>query len=673
MEDATYDKIFERRGISREVAEYADGFHPYEQGDVAEVLRADPQIEEREGWVMLAEARAGRSGGIMMRRWPVPEGEALLLSEMRPDRPIFTGRNPVSGSQHHRHAKMKRIDEVDHVRSAKTPGGTVRDGLTPAEYDALRNRYPWCATHRDEDGIYYAVHDGVRLDLGADHAGRGCAPYHIHVNVAKYIFAAQPTKTQEDPGTPHRHSDFWRSLDMGNGEEWTPDDEQARKNLRWHVLREHRSVKGKTSTYGKTRTKFHQADGTGFARVQGFMKNYEKLVTAREAGVYFADDEEVDPNTGETLRVTELTEEELDTVMVPTYVDRPEIAHQIDPATGMRHGFRAYFGVVTPPHDEEHVHEVDVKVDDEPLAARLSWHPYRREKRWCRRRVFFALEGCMKEAALVSAGEATFSVPSVWQWKKPPEFDAFAKNHLRDKDHVYVVCDSDGFVNDQVILATLLCVARLRRLGVRAVPCAPMDPKDSTCINPDHHEDNKHGADDLLGPCNTKGVQDGMLVFERVPRMGYTEWVAKHADEMMEGRQRRRRASVDERNALVLEWLAIHASPTDGETRVALTTIGRELRDKLRAPSDHAAYEQVRQAIEDLSTHPRSAPLIKIVEPLRERVGWHLNKQYKEWRGRIRVRDEFQAETQTWTVEEFERLTASKAVEVGPLGDGSGS
>jgi hypothetical protein len=52
-------------------------------------------------------------------------------------------------------------------------------------------------------------------------------------------------------------------------------------------------------------------------------------------------------------------------------------------------------------------------------ARRLDQHPQAFIWLATARRVFFAIEGCIKADAIVPAGEAVFSVPSVTLWRAP--------------------------------------------------------------------------------------------------------------------------------------------------------------------------------------------------------------------------------------------------------------
>lgn len=290
--------------------------------------------------------------------------------------------------------------------------------------------------------------------------------------------------------------------------------------------------------------------------------------------------------------------------------------------------------------DWPHVHyEV---VDVTSYAKRLSWHPYRRAERWQNDRVFFALEGCMKEAALVSAGQATFSCPSVTLWDCP-EFQPFAERHLRDKT-VYVVCDSDWeprvrrMEDDKVISQALLARDRLRRLGVDAHVASPPQPADVGCTA--GHE--KHGADDHLGPCNPAAVEDLLEVIVE-PRTGM---MRTYLENQRQGQPGRWREGL-QRDLEVLQWLATYTA--HGRTSMSLRSITRRIQFAAGAPAEDGEHsfenkvEAVRVAVHSLAE--QSAILIH--GDLRDRQGKHLERVRKEWTGSIEVAPALRADVRT--------------------------
>jgi hypothetical protein len=146
------------------------------------------------------------------------------------------------------------------------------------------------------------------------------------------------------------------------------------------------------------------------------------------------------------------------------------------------------------PSDERHVHES--QVDETFYARRLSSHPLGFVRIAEADRVCFAMEGEIKEAALVVVGEATVSCPSVTLWEAP-ELPEFTRNHLRGKT-VLVIPDSDWDPvvrpggDDAVYRQAIRLREALRLYGAKAFVAAPPHPEHCAkgCT--------KHGVDDHL-------------------------------------------------------------------------------------------------------------------------------------------------------------------------------
>ncbi len=109
-------------------------------------------------------------------------------------------------------------------------------------------------------------------------------------------------------------------------------------------------------------------------------------------------------------------------------------------------------------------------------GSRIDVHPWALERIPDADIVWFILEGCPKNDAVVSAGAAVFSVPSVTCWKAQ-ELRRFANRYLRGKT-VLVVPDSDWVENPQVQRAALKARTVLRGCGIEAHCCAPRQLKD---------------------------------------------------------------------------------------------------------------------------------------------------------------------------------------------------
>ncbi len=211
-----------------------------------------------------------------------------------------------------------------------------------------------------------------------------------------------------------------------------------------------------------------------------------------------------------------------------------------------------------------HGHTRRVKDRSQHLQDRLDMHPdavallHRAHAN--HGRVFFALEGCLKADAILSAREAVFSVPSVTLWDAP-ELEAFAERWLKGTK-VIVVPDSDWESNDAVIAQALNCRTVLRKyIGDDVHVAAP--PGLST---PGHAKDCKHckvGVDDFLG--RYKGSIDDLLRVDREAPLGLADF--------LEG-QPGLRSDALAVDAEVMQWLALNAN-ANGEIRSGAQTIAK--------------------------------------------------------------------------------------------------
>ena len=162
--------------------------------------------------------------------------------------------------------------------------------------------------------------------------------------------------------------------------------------------------------------------------------------------------------------------------------------------------------------------------------------------------MFFGIEGCIKADAILSAGEAVFSVPSVTLWSCR-ELRRFSRSYLAGRV-VYIVPDADWHQNGAVMTQAMFCRTYLRKLGVSAHVAAP--PLES----------GQKGVDDYLGHGGT--IKD-LAVLERETPYGLAEW-------MVERRTWRKDKVV--LGAETLESLATHADG-NGEIRFSLRTVAR--------------------------------------------------------------------------------------------------
>jgi hypothetical protein len=167
------------------------------------------------------------------------------------------------------------------------------------------------------------------------------------------------------------------------------------------------------------------------------------------------------------------------------------------------------------------------------------------------RRVFFVIEGCMKADAVLSAGEAVFSVPSVTLWRAPEL--AYYARRLRQRI-VYIIPDADYRKNRSVMTQALLCRSYLRRFGVAAEIAAP--PQAAYESDP-----RLKGIDDYLV---SGGTMEDLDVLKREAPYGLAEWLAER------GRWRNDKAV---RAADTLRGIAEHADE-NGRLWAPLKSVG---------------------------------------------------------------------------------------------------
>jgi hypothetical protein len=184
-----------------------------------------------------------------------------------------------------------------------------------------------------------------------------------------------------------------------------------------------------------------------------------------------------------------------------------------------RHVKRAHKGVDV---KGEHEHPTWVEDRERGMAMRIDVHPAAMDKIRKEDVVFFGIEGCLKSDAILSAGGAVFSVPSVTLWQTPALSD-FARRYLKGKT-VIVVPDADGVTKPQVIVQALLCKSYLDRQGVSAayVAAPPLSPEGEVRRTPDGSE--LKGVDDWLGFGG--GTLDGLAVQTReAPELVHREFL----------------------------------------------------------------------------------------------------------------------------------------------------
>jgi hypothetical protein len=258
-----------------------------------------------------------------------------------------------------------------------------------------------------------------------------------------------------------------------------------------------------------------------------------------------------------------------------------------------------------------HSHVRMVKDEDQSLARKLDVHPLALPMFETAERVFFVIEGCIKADAILSAGEAVFSVPSVTLWNAD-ELPAFAAKYLQGKT-VYIVPDSDWAEKNEVFTQAMYCRTFLRKLGIDALIAAP--PPDES----GDKQDDKQGVDDFLG---AGGSVDDLIVLDREPPLVTLELVAR-ADRIA-------------RDVQVLDGLILHAGE-DGSLGAPLGKFARVM------GLDRFAVSRALEALQDLGA-------IEVDGPLVTRAGtWYGNRYIRsfDWADRptITIRPDLRATT----------------------------
>jgi hypothetical protein len=541
------DGVLGSRGVSEEVA--GDAFAHYVAGDADGVIRAwgnGPRLTAEQYGTALD--RSYRAPGLVMRRFAVPESdEPFVLDEMRPNRAIWSGgRDKVRSHQHGKAFRSLPATRREHIRRDRITAANLRRGVTSGELAEFQNMTGWEITE------------------GGDHAGRDPREFHVHVEVAKYLF---PANEKSEVTVDHDHKQWPR---------WTAFDH--RRGLDAHIE------------------------------------------APRKRGGH-----------GVKLWGHELRE-------VPVQLDDGRTGSTVFP-----YYTRRYAQMLKLPHmDETHEHELEV--DETHFAKRLSWHPYRREERWGRDRVLFLLEGSLKEASAVTAGEATFSCPSISLWDCR-ELEPFAKNHLIGK-RVYVICDSDWQRedDDSVIRQTLQARDALRSFGVDTAYMAAPPPPDGH-LEPSKGEPcAKHGIDDHLAHGVTgsrRGTVDQLVVVKReVLWENLDAWILEH--EVWDAKGATPREEARRRNTAVLRWIATHAAKS-GKNRAAFRTLAGVL---------GVEESSVKRSVAQLASW---GCLTK--HDIEERAR-NFATGSTEWVGHVEVHPDLRATTRKLSLREHERMLA---------------
>jgi hypothetical protein len=154
--------------------------------------------------------------------------------------------------------------------------------------------------------------------------------------------------------------------------------------------------------------------------------------------------------------------------------------------------------------DEEGMHSHIRRVPDPRRgpARRIDVHPMAWGEIARQRVIFFGIEGCIKADAILSAGGAVFSIPSVTLWETPA-LPFFIRKYLQGKTAI-IVPDADWIENGRVITQARLCATYLNHRGVEAYIAAPPH---------DRLDEDIKGVDDYLGKGD--GTLGGLIVQTR--------------------------------------------------------------------------------------------------------------------------------------------------------------
>ncbi len=199
------------------------------------------------------------------------------------------------------------------------------------------------------------------------------------------------------------------------------------------------------------------------------------------------------------------------------------------------------------------------------ICKRIDVHPWGVRRIADAERVFFVLEGTLKNDAVLSAGEAVFSVPSVTVWDQD-ELARFAREFLPGKC-VFIVPDADWSRIPQVKRQALLVRSVLRGAGVHSQIAAP--PHDLWLA-----ENHLKGIDDYLG---SGRPIDGLTVLQlEAPEDRIARWGLGLTPIRKDRRERATRA---------LRELSLHADG-NGALRVPLGTLTRIIKTRKRSAVD---------------------------------------------------------------------------------------
>jgi hypothetical protein len=451
LDDATYKRIFPKRGILKEVAE-ARPHVPYAQGD------PEGKIPEYAGWgdeqKQWIRDITRHSGGIIMVRNPALPATAPktgnfwedeeagwgthgapIPAEIRPDEPVIKYHKP------HAHPPTWTPDMDlkwrDHLNNPPEDGDapkklrglweyktlypdTPEEQLTPEQRLTEREQYDLC--HEDPETRHSHV-DPAKYIHPTNHFPEYFYPGWIPLKAFTGDLPRNPATTRV-----RAHAAAWRKhlAEEFPGKTFTPEQEWKRWHKGWKRWLE-------SEGYAK---KFRYTTASGREVVTDSPKKPPWLKALGPRGRV------VD---GAWKPTRELTKEE------KFHSDRYKL-------------WASW-------HQRRRRH-----ADLFPQARRLDMNPSKRARQLfedaCNGGVlYFVLEGCLKADAVLSAGAAAVSVPAVGQWHTP-DLELFAEK-VRGAARVVVLTDSDWNKTPEVHRAATECVAWFRAHGVNAFHGAP--------------------------------------------------------------------------------------------------------------------------------------------------------------------------------------------------------
>jgi hypothetical protein len=212
--------------------------------------------------------------------------------------------------------------------------------------------------------------------------------------------------------------------------------------------------------------------------------------------------------------------------------------------------------------DTTHVKSVkDARVN---RAKRIDVHPWGVERFGDAEVVYFALEGCLKADAILTAiihtreRASVFSAPSVTLWDAK-EFSRFVKQYLRGK-LVIIVPDADWRDERKgggILAQALYCREALREMGglTGALIAAP-----PMCLG----EKKTKGIDDFLAAGGKLG--DLKVIDRQTPVQIFSEWQSPAST--VDGRSR---------DGWVLKFLSLHAAEGTRQYSAPLLTIAKRV------------------------------------------------------------------------------------------------